>query len=109
VSLVLNVPEPDQLVDVRQRRYVVVHVAQSALHPNLLINDGAFPAVRSVSNNNEETFLLVRFLRQAARNLRLSIGSCDVLCPSNEAGKTLASNLKKVGLEASFMEGELWT
>jgi superfamily I DNA/RNA helicase/mRNA-degrading endonuclease RelE of RelBE toxin-antitoxin system len=70
------------------------------------INDGAFPAVRSVHNNSEETFLLMRFLRQAARNLRLSIGSCAVLCPSNEAGKTLASNLKKAGLEASFMEGK---
>jgi hypothetical protein len=28
VSLDLNVPEPGQLVDVRQRRYVVVDVAQ---------------------------------------------------------------------------------
>jgi hypothetical protein len=36
VSLDLNVPEPGQLVDVRQRRYVVVDVAQSVLPPHLL-------------------------------------------------------------------------
>jgi len=36
VSLVLHVPEPGQLVDVRQRRYVVVDVAQGVLPPNLL-------------------------------------------------------------------------
>jgi ERCC4-related helicase len=35
VSLVLNIPEPGQLVDVRQRRYVVVDVAQSVLPPDL--------------------------------------------------------------------------
>ncbi|MGZ3624035.1 MAG: DISARM system SNF2-like helicase DrmD [Ktedonobacteraceae bacterium] len=36
MSLDLNVPEPSQLVDVRQRRYVVVDVAQSVLPPDLL-------------------------------------------------------------------------
>ncbi len=36
VSLVFNVTEPGQLVDVRQRRYVVVDVAQSVLPPDLL-------------------------------------------------------------------------
>lgn len=36
MSLDLNVPEPGQLVDVRQRRYVVVDVAQSVLPPDLL-------------------------------------------------------------------------
>jgi hypothetical protein len=36
VSLTLNVPEPDQLVDVRQRRYVVVDVVQDVLPPDLL-------------------------------------------------------------------------
>ncbi len=32
----LSIPEPGQLVDVRQRRYVVVDVAQSTLPPDLL-------------------------------------------------------------------------
>ena len=35
VSLVLNIPEPGQLVDVRQRRYVVVDIAQGVLPPDL--------------------------------------------------------------------------
>lgn len=36
MSLDLYVPEPGQQVDVRQRRYVVVDVAQSVLPPDLL-------------------------------------------------------------------------
>jgi len=35
VSLVLNIPEPGQLVDVRLRRYVVVDIAQGVLPPDL--------------------------------------------------------------------------
>lgn len=70
------------------------------------MNNGASPAIRSVHNEIEETLLLVRFLRQAARDLRLGIGSCAVLCPSNETGKTLATNLTKAGLDATFMEGK---
>jgi hypothetical protein len=66
----------------------------------------ALPAVRFVHNDSEETLLLIRFLRQAARDLRLGIGSCAVLCPSNDTGKTLAANLTKAGLEATFMEGK---
>ncbi len=36
MSLVLNIPEPGQLVDVRQRRHVVVDVAQCVLPPDLI-------------------------------------------------------------------------
>jgi hypothetical protein len=36
VSLVLNIPEPGQLVDVRQHCYVVVDVAQCVLPPDLI-------------------------------------------------------------------------
>ena len=72
----------------------------------MYMNNGALPAVRSVHSDSEETLLLMRFLRKAARDLRLSIGSCAVLCPSNDAGKTLAANLTKAGLEATFMEGK---
>lgn len=39
VSLVLNIPEPGQLVGVRQRHYVIVDVAQSILPPDLLKSD----------------------------------------------------------------------
>jgi superfamily I DNA/RNA helicase/mRNA-degrading endonuclease RelE of RelBE toxin-antitoxin system len=70
------------------------------------MNNGPFPAVRSVHNNREETLLLLRFLRQAARDLRLGIGSCAVLCPTNEVGKTIAADLTADGVEATFMEGK---
>jgi hypothetical protein len=36
VGLDLNVPEPGQLIDVLQRRCVVVDIAQSVLPPDLL-------------------------------------------------------------------------
>ena len=72
----------------------------------MYMNNGAFPAVRSVHSESQETLLLMRFLRKAARDLRLGIGSSAVLCPSNDAGKTLAANLTKAGLEATFMEGK---
>ena len=72
----------------------------------MYMNNGPLPAVRSVHNDSEETLLLTRFFRQAALDLRLGIGSCAVLCPSNDTGKTLAANLTKAGLEATFMEGK---
>ncbi len=55
----------------------------------IYMNNGAFPALRSVQNETEETLLLMRFFLQAVRDLRLGIGFCAVLCPSNEAGKNL--------------------
>ena len=48
----------------------------------IYMNNGAFPAVRSVQFQQRRIFFLMRFLRQAARDLRLGIGSCAVLCPS---------------------------
>jgi len=46
VSLILHVPEPGQLVDVRQRRYVVVDVAQSTL-PLDLVKQGSLSQLHS--------------------------------------------------------------
>jgi superfamily I DNA/RNA helicase/mRNA-degrading endonuclease RelE of RelBE toxin-antitoxin system len=68
-------------------------------------NSWALPVVRSVHSGIEEIRLLVRFLRMAARDLRLGIGSCAVLCPTKESGKTIAADLTKSGVEATFMEG----
>jgi superfamily I DNA/RNA helicase/mRNA-degrading endonuclease RelE of RelBE toxin-antitoxin system len=70
----------------------------------MYVNNGPLPVVRSVHNDGEEIRLLVRFLRGAAHELRLGIGSCAVLCPSNETGKAIAANLTKGGVEAIFME-----
>ena len=85
--------------------YLATGILDTEPIERMYMNNGPLPAVRSVHNSSEETFLLMRFLRQAARDLRLGIGSCAVLCPTNEAGKTIAADLTKGGLEATFMEG----
>ena len=86
--------------------YLATGILDAEPIERIYMNNGPFPAVRSVHNSSEETFLLMRFLRQAARDLRLGIGSCAVLCPTNEAGKAIAADLTKGGLEATFMEGK---
>ncbi len=43
MSLALSIPEPGQLVDVRQRRYVVVDVAQSVLPPDFITSGSLIP------------------------------------------------------------------
>jgi hypothetical protein len=43
VSSILTVPEPGQLVDVRQRRYLVMETVQSVLPPDLLEGDNGIP------------------------------------------------------------------
>src|SRR5260370_37292352 len=85
--------------------YLATGILDTEPIERMYMNNGPLPAVRSVHNGSEETLLLMRFLRQAARDLRLGIGSCAVLCPTNEAGKTIAADLTKSGLEATFMEG----
>lgn len=85
--------------------YLATGILDAEPVERVYMNNGPLPAVRSVHSDSEETLLLMRFLREAARDLRLGIGSCAVLCPTNEAGKTLAANLTKAGLEATFMEG----
>src|SRR6266568_550211 len=86
--------------------YLATGILDAEPVERMYVNNGPLPVVRSVHNGSEETFLLMRFLRQAARDLRLGIGSCAVLCPTNEAGKTIAANLTKGGLETAFMEGK---
>ncbi len=39
MGLVLQIPEPGQLVDVRRRRYVVVDIAQSLLPPDIFSSE----------------------------------------------------------------------
>ncbi|MDQ6644854.1 MAG: UvrD-helicase domain-containing protein [Chloroflexota bacterium] len=69
-------------------------------------HNGPLPVMRAVQSREEETQLLVRFLRSAPRELRFSIGSCAVLCPSNDSGRVLAATLRAGGIEATFMEGK---
>jgi superfamily I DNA/RNA helicase len=85
--------------------YLATGILDAEPVERMYMNNGPLPVVRSVHHGIEETHLLARFLRGAARELRLGIGSCAVLCPTKEAGKTIAADLTKSGVEATFMEG----
>ena len=85
--------------------YLATGILDAEPVERMYMNNGPLPVVRPVHNGIEETHLLARFLRGAARVLRLGIGSCAVLCPTKEAGKTIAADLTKSGVEATFMEG----
>jgi superfamily I DNA/RNA helicase/mRNA-degrading endonuclease RelE of RelBE toxin-antitoxin system len=67
------------------------------------VHEGPLPVARRVSSRDEEVDLLDRFLRGAARELRLTIGACAVLCPSAKVGKSLAERLSQRGVPAKFM------
>src|SRR5438105_11341726 len=70
------------------------------------MNNGPMPGVRMIRSGGEEVQLLARFLPAAAREFRLSIGACAVLCPTAKAGKALAAELTQRGIEATFMSGQ---
>ncbi len=85
--------------------YLATGILDAEPIERMYLNSGPLPVVRFVHDGSEEIRLLVRFLRGAAHELRLGIGSCAVLCPTNETGKAIAAELKQGGLEATFMEG----
>jgi superfamily I DNA/RNA helicase/mRNA-degrading endonuclease RelE of RelBE toxin-antitoxin system len=69
-------------------------------------HSGLLPAVRTVrGGRGEESELLARFLPAAAREWRLGLGACAVLCPTERAGKSVAADLAARGLNATFMTG----
>jgi superfamily I DNA/RNA helicase len=70
------------------------------------INNGPPPAARVVKNNTDEAALLGGFLKKAARDFRLGLAACAVLCPSENAGRALAARLKGAGVQANFMSGK---
>lgn len=69
-------------------------------------HDGPLPVVRAVRSGGDECALLARFLRAAARDVRLGLGACAILCPTEKAGKATAATLMSLGLEATFMAGK---
>src|SRR6266700_1088606 len=73
---------------------------------HVYMNSGPTPAVRAVRNGGDEVQLLSRFLPAGAREFRLAIGSCAVLCPTIKAGKAIAAELSQRGIEATFMPGQ---
>ncbi len=79
------------------------------LEPEVLerqyINHGPLPEVRTVLGSKHEAQLLASYFKKACRRLCLTIGSCALLCPSDSAGKALATALHKEGIEAIYMAG----
>jgi superfamily I DNA/RNA helicase/mRNA-degrading endonuclease RelE of RelBE toxin-antitoxin system len=69
-------------------------------------HDGPPPVMRAVANQLEELDLLARFFPLAARDARLGLGACAVLCPTREAGQSIAASLSNRGLKATFMTGQ---
>lgn len=69
------------------------------------INTGIPPVVRQVGSSREELDLLARFLPIAARECRLGISACAIFCPTETAGRTIASELARRGIAANFMSG----
>jgi superfamily I DNA/RNA helicase/mRNA-degrading endonuclease RelE of RelBE toxin-antitoxin system len=70
------------------------------------VHSGPLPAVRVVRGAGEEAQLLARFLPAAARESRLGSSACAVLCPTAKVGKSLAADLTRLGLPATFMSGQ---
>ena len=73
---------------------------------HIYMNSGPAPAVREIQSGGEEVQLLAHFLPAAAREFKLAIGSCAVLCPTIKAGKAIAAELSQQGIEATFMSGQ---
>ncbi len=70
------------------------------------VNNGPVPDIRAVLNPDHEAQLLASFYKKASRNLRLTLGSCAVLCPSERAGRSIAAALSAMNIEATFMSGQ---
>ncbi|BCL80112.1 DNA helicase [Ktedonobacteria bacterium brp13] len=69
------------------------------------INNGPMPDARTVLNSSYEVKLLKNFFTKASLSLRLALGSCAILCPSETVGRSLAVALNNIGTEATYMSG----
>src|SRR5450755_1923344 len=86
--------------------YLASGVLDSEITERHYINNGPVPDVRAVLNSDYEAQLLASYFKKASLALRLAIGSCAVLCPSERAGKAIADALGAQGIEANFMSGQ---
>ena len=66
---------------------------------------GPRPAMRHTPSAEDETALVVRFLRGAARELHFGLPACAVLVPTDTAGRLIAERLTRLGVSAAFMPG----
>ncbi|MFI5301943.1 MAG: 3'-5' exonuclease, partial [Polyangiales bacterium] len=67
---------------------------------------GPLPAIRAVATTADEVRLLDRFVRSASKELRLGMGACAILVPSNDAGERIASALQARKIPTAFMHGK---
>lgn len=86
--------------------YLSYGVLDSEISDRHYVNNGPLPDVRAVLNSVHEAQLLANFFKRASLNLRLTLGSCALLCPSERAGKALADTLRSQDIEATFMSGQ---
>jgi superfamily I DNA/RNA helicase len=86
--------------------YLSDGVLDSEINDRNYINAGPLPDVRAVLNSINEAQLLANFFKKASLNLRLTLGSCALLCPSERIGKALADALRAQDIEATFMNGQ---
>jgi len=70
----------------------------------LYVHSGPVPAVRAVEDPADETKLLGRFFKQATRTLRLGLGACAVLAPTNDAARRIVSELAVAGVTAKKVD-----
>ena len=86
------------------------YLASGALELEIIerqyINSGPMPDVRTVQNSDHEIQLLASFFKKAMLSLRLTLGACSVLCPSERSGKMIAALFTEMGLEATYMTGQ---
>jgi superfamily I DNA/RNA helicase/mRNA-degrading endonuclease RelE of RelBE toxin-antitoxin system len=83
--------------------YLSDDVLDSEINDRHYVNDGPLPDVRSVRNSVNEAQLLANFFKKTSLNLRLTLGSCALLCPSEHAGKALTDALRAQHIEATFI------
>ena len=87
------------------RSYLMKGALEPLENERTYMNNGPLPAVRAVQNFQHEVQLLISFFKKASRSLRHTMGSCAILCPSENAGRALETALRQQKLEATFMRG----
>lgn len=70
------------------------------------VHTGPPPAVRAVTNTEDEAALLRQFCRRAVKEFRLGISACAILVPTEKAGKRLVQLLSYQKLPARFMSSQ---
>lgn len=83
------------------------YLAGAALEPSgdpvECAREGALPQLRYVVSKDDECAAIADYLREATRALRIGLGSCAVLAPTNQRGQEIAVALRMLGLPARFM------